>query len=223
MYFPTDIIYLETKSIKLSEKDANQEFQELSIWAKNELNITILNGVFTLKNSETLPSLHIILESQIDYIALHGDTDHVYNQKYNALIASEFIKIMRASNIDGFENFKGGDFHMSYSIFSKMAIIECLNEISKSDIDSIKKLYSSIGLWEISIKHGSVIIFYTTEKIKESIIESGIHQEIKNNIIVLANQYDTFNYLEKSSIFFRTDSKENFNERYNGSWHSYYR
>lgn len=50
MYFPTDIIYLETKSITLSEKDANREFQELSIWAKNELNMTILKSLIEKSN-----------------------------------------------------------------------------------------------------------------------------------------------------------------------------
>ncbi len=223
MYFPSDKLYIETKSIKLGKKAIKKEFQKLANWAKHNLNITILNGYFSLKNRNTLPSLHIVFELQKDYNQLHGDPEYPYNQKYNKLISSNFLRIMEELKIDGFANYHGEDFHMSYSVFSKVAIIECLNNLNKSDLNQIKEKYLSKGLWEISIQHGSVIIFYTIETEIESNNKSGVNKEIENKIKDLTHQYDEFRYLEEESIFFGYDSKENFDKKYNGNWHNYYR
>ena len=223
MYFPTDKLYIETKSIKLGEKAGKREFRKLANWVEHNLNVTILNASFSLKNRNTLPSLHIVFELQKDYNQLHGDPEYPYNQKYNKLIASTFLRITEELKITGFANYNGEDFHMTYSVFSKVAIIECLNKISKSDLNQIKEKYLSEGLWEISIQHGSVIIFYTLETEIESNNKSGVNKEIENKIKELTHQYDEFGYLEEEPVFFGYDSKENFDKKYKGDWYNYYR
>ena len=223
MYFPSDKLYTETKSIKLGEKACKKEFLKLANWAEHKLNVTILNASLSLKNRNTLPSLHIIFEFQKDYNRLHGDPEYPYNQKYNKLIASNFLRITEELKIAGFANYKAEDFHMTYSVFSKIAIIECLNKLSKSDLNRIKENYISEGLWEISIHHGSATILYTTETEIESNKKSGINKEIENKIKDLTLQYDEFNYIEKEPIFFAYDSKENFDKKYKGNWYNYYR
>ena len=223
MYFPSDKLYIETKLIKLGKKAGKREFQKLTNWAEHNLNVTILNASFSLKNRNTLPSLHIVFELQKDYNQLHGDPEYPYNQKYNKLIASNFLRITEELKIEGFANYQGKDFHMSYSVFSKVALIECLNKLNKSDINRIKEKYLSEGLWEISINHGSVIIFYTTENEIESNNKSGVSKEIENKIKELAHQYDEFRYLEKEPFFLAYDSKENFDKKYKGDWYNYYR
>lgn len=223
MYFPTDKLYFETKSIKLGEIVIKKEFLELANWAKQSLNISILNATFSLKNRGTLPSLHIVFERQKDYNQLHGDPEYPYNQKYNNLIASNFLRITRELKMEGFANYQSENFHMSYSVFSEIAIIECLSKISKSKLNRLKKNYLTNGLWEISIYYGSVVIFYTSEAEKESNNESGISKEIENSIMDLADSYDQFNYMKEEAVFFGIDSKENFYKKYNGDWYTYYR
>jgi len=223
MYFPTDKLYIETKSIKLGQEVIKKEFRELANWAKNNLNISILNASFSLKNEGSLPSLHIVFEHQKDYNQLHGDPECPYNQKYNELIASNFLRIVREFKMDGFADYNSENFHMSYSVFSTIAIVECLHKISKSELDQIKEKYISKGLWTISIHHGSVVIFYTTENEIEINAKSGVTMEIEKSIRELTNRYDEFNYLKEEAIFFGCDSKENFDKNYKGNWHDYYR
>ena len=223
MYFPSDKLYIETKSIKLGEKAVKAEFRELANWAEQKLNITILNASFSLKNRNTLPSLHIIFEFQKDYNQLHGDPEEPYNKKYNKLIASNFLKITSGLKIAGFEKYHAEDFHMTYSVFSKVAIIEYLNSLSQSNLNRIKEKYTSNGLWEISIQHGSIVAFYTKEAEIELNDKSGVSKQIENELKNLASQYDEFGYLEEESFFFGFDSKENFDEKYGGNWYNYYR
>ena len=125
--------------------------------------------------------------------------------------------------MDSFENYRGENFHMSYSVFSKIAIIECLGKLSKSHLNQIKEKYLSKGLWEISIHHDSVVIFYTRETEIEINNKIGVTEDIENKIKDLTNQYDEFNYLKEEFIFFGYDSKENFIKKYKGNWHDYYR
>ena len=223
MYFPTDKLYIETKSIMLGEMVIKKEFLEFANWAKHNLNISILNASFSLKNRNTLPSLHIVFERQKDYNQLHGDPEYPYNKKYNNLIASNFLRIVRELKMDGFANYQGENFHMSYSVFSKIAIIECLSKVSKSELNQIKEKYLSKGLWEISIHHDSVVIFYAREAEIKSNNKLGVTKEIENKIKDLAQQYDAFNYLKEEPIFFGYDSKDNFDKNFNGNWYDYYR
>ena len=223
MYFPTDKLYIETKSIVLGEKVIKKEFFELASWAKNSLNISILNASFSLKNRASLPSLHIVFEHQKDYNHLHGDPENPYNQKYNNQIASSYLSIVRELRMDDFANYQSANFHMSYSVFSKIAVIECLSKINKSELDRLKKKYLSSGLWTISIHYNSVVIFYTNEAEIAINAMSGITMEIENSIRKLASKYDEFNYLAEGLVFFGYDSKENFDKKYKGDWYSYYK
>ena len=223
MYFPSDKLYIETKFIKLEEKVLRKEFEELAKWAKEKLNITIINVSYSLINNKTLPALRIILESQKDYDLMHGDANNPYNQRYNALIASNYLRILEELKMEGAEKDKAGHFHITYYVFSKVAIIECLNKIPKSDLHQIKAKFASNGLWEISIHHGSVILFYHKETDIEKNKISGISDQIKEEIISIALQYDEFGYLKKEPFFFGFDSKENFDEKYSGNWYYYFK
>lgn len=223
MYFPSDKLYIESKSIKLAHTQIKKEFAELAIWAKQKLNVTILNAFFSLKNNNTLPSLHIVFELQKDYNQLHGDSEKPYNQKFNLLVASKYLEILKTLKIDDSGKYEAKEFHMSYSVFSQVAIIECLNELNKSNLSRIKEKYASNGLWEISIHHGSIVVFYAKETDIESNEKSGINKQIQDEIIIRASRYDEFKYLEKESFFFGFDSKEIFDTKYGGDWYNYYR
>ncbi|MCB0854697.1 MAG: hypothetical protein KDD63_20890, partial [Bacteroidetes bacterium] len=71
--------------------------------------------------------------------------------------------------------------------------------------------------------HGSVILFYNKETDIEKNKISGINDQIKEELIALALQYDEFGYLKKEPFFFGFDSKENFDEKYSGNWYYYFK
>lgn len=223
MYFPSDKLYIETKAIKKGEKKVKVEIQKLTLWALKELKVTILNVVFSLKNNGALPSLEVVFELQKDYNALHEDPQYPYNERSNKMLASKYLSIKQELEIEGFETYKSGDFHMSYSVFSKVAIVECLNKLKDSGVESLKEKYLPKGIWEIAINHGSIIVFYLTEAERLANEVSGLNDQIRNELTDLARQHDEFGYLDKDSFYFASDSKENLDKNYGGSWHDYYR
>ena len=223
MYFTTDPLYKIAKEIKLRTRTRSVISEEMTNWARKSLKVNVLDTIFLWKNNGKLPSLQIILEYPADYNFLHGDRQNPYNKKYNLIFAKKYIELAESNESSFEKGYVPEDFHFSYFVFSSVAMTECLGKISKEELDNLKRKYSNNRIWDIHVYYQSVIIFFLSEPDVDMNQKEGINDAIISDLHEIIDRYDDFNYSKFDTFYIRFDSKQNFDEKFKGSWQNYYR
>ncbi|MEZ4777306.1 MAG: hypothetical protein R3D00_29285 [Bacteroidia bacterium] len=210
----------------MGRKTLCREYHELAIWAKVELGIAVLNISYhqiRVGKVKTNPGIKVVLEFQEDYDQVvevqSGREKWDIQQKF----AEQFRTIVRENGISGYEKDNLNELMVSYAAFSKVSVVESLQEIDRDSLNLFKKKYAGNHLWEILINVGQVIIFYIKESDYLDNQKSGINDQIETELVALASQHDEFGYVNRASVSFYYDSKENFDQMYEGKWHYYFK
>ena len=226
MFSPKDHLYKETKMIKLGKLKLKREYDKFIRWAKDEVGITILNISYRkirVGKIETRPGLQFILELSRDYNLVVNPQTRREKGEYQLLFSSKFAEIVRENHIAGYEGDNLNQAIISYAVFSKVAITESIEKITRSSLNQIKEKFAINKLWEIMPNGDQVILFYKKNSDFLTNKENGINRQIEEVIMGLVSKNDEFGYVNRASVSILYDSKENFERHFDGKWHYYFR
>lgn len=223
MYLPSDRAYKSTKKIIKGRKRLDQNLRELIEWIKEELNLNALAVFYTALGKREGPRLHVILETSREYSRV--STRSGYDRKIQTRISAKFIEIMEKKVRRGVpqpfnDKINGKNLWIMYSHFDTVAMNEAHDNVDKK---AIKRLINKYGLWTISAFSSSVTVMYYTDQEIESNRQSGLSDKLRSEYLKLLEPHDEFGYCSKNTTLIYFDSKENFDDKYEGNWFYYYK
>ena len=241
MIVSTDPDYLDTKLVKQRLKKLDPFFQELAYWIQKKYASKLLN-VYYDKIENHRPRLNIIFEFEEDtnkfkdnrgnFIA---DKQKAVKEKFDRILLGEpeknknfFSRIFTKAKSAVFDiadklKFDTDDLLVIFDTFEPVAKEEVNRNISQAQIDDLERELKTKNVWKIHREFSTTaIFFYTNDQIDQS-VHDGTKDFIKEKYFGLLKSYDEFNYLKADDMFLTFDSKENFEETYQGNWFNYYK
>ena len=217
-------VYKETKKVLLGKQDVKSQYKNLIEYISKEFNIKVINiFVDTLKIRKQLENrIWIIVKTneECEPFINHEYKNNVldpfgteYNKKlYNEIMLNhkEIIKYPEQKTF------------IVYKAFENDAIHEYYGKLPNNFFKKLKRNFCE-EIWEIrNLWSMNYVMVYTNNQIDkckekyESTLQNLIFQEIK--------KYDFCNLINsKEDIEITFDSKENFDNKYEGSWFYYTR
>lgn len=217
MVISTDIEYIATKNIKNSDIYLVAPFDELADWISKNYNVIVLNVIYDKIIPDLEPRLQVILEFDKDEYKFHDKNCSMNFDKSKQLeIKNKFIEIIKRDKSLQFEYER---LIVVFSSFEHIAIEEANYKITTEDLDNLKKTFKNLNIWKIRPAFGSATIFFFTDtqlsdnKNKQILFNEKYFEVLK--------KYDEFNYININNFNINLDSKENFDDNYQGSWFYY--
>jgi hypothetical protein len=239
MIVSTDLDYLDTKLVKQGLKKLDPIFQELACWMQKKYASKLLN-VYYDKIENNRPRLNIIFEFGEDTDKFKDnrgnfmtDRQKAAKEKFEKILLSDpekdknfFSRIFTKSKPAVFDSvekskFDTDDLLVVFDTFEPVAKNEMNKNISQAQIDNLERELKTKNVWKIYREFSTTaIFFYTNDQIDQS-SRDGTKDFIKEKYFELLKSYDEFNYLKAHDTFLTFDSKENFEEKYQGNWFYY--
>lgn len=214
----TDAEYLDTKRVKLNQKQIPKVFTELIEWVDQKYKVRTINIYYDRIIPFDRPRIQLIYESREEASKMRDHTGN-FNSKIQYEIASKFADLVKSQNLN--DQFDTKNVLVVFSDFSWLAVSDASMSIPKEELQTLMNKYKKGIIWDIHQGGTGVnIFFYTEMQINEHKNDPEI-LEIKDEYFRLIKRYDLFNYIKESHISF--DSKENFDKNYDSNWFYYYR
>ncbi len=237
MIFHTDRVYKSTKRIKQGKKQLEPPFDELAQWIEKTRGVTVLNVVYDRASKLCGPRLQVIVE--------HPGQERKFCKGFNfdpkqqAAIIRKFLRIIGGDGGRAFAVGKGRTdrnvhptdgrpfdvegLFVVFSAFSPLAREEADAQITEADVAALQKRIKNRDLWLISRCFGHITFFFFTDQQMKKYIAQGKQKEYADLYFEILKPHDEFGYLKRSSFKVYFDSKENFEEKYEGNWYYYYK
>ena len=220
MIVPSDKDYKRTKAVKKSKRSLASPFKELADWISSRYDANVLNIEYSVITPGNRPRLYVILEKSSEESKFRDDSNMNFNCEIEKEILEEFISIIQKK---GSSDFKKDGLFVVFSAFERVARIEANDSIPDSKIKKLKKQLNNKELWEISRCFDSVTFFFYTDQQLANSEKDGLRKVYARKYFDLISYYDEFGYISPDNISVCFDSKQNFDEKYDGSWFYYYR
>ncbi len=172
---------------------------------------------YVIQNHEKRPRLDIIVERTNDYNKFLNENLNFKTQIQNEIL-TEFKKLTVFNEI---ENNK--KIFVSFHDFEENAIIEAHGHIKDEDLKKIAESIDKENIWIIKKFFQGITIFLYRERTISLETKNTILELFKKQYFSKLKQYDEFNYCTLNSLNVKFDTKENFEENYQGSWFYYFR
>jgi hypothetical protein len=210
--------YKLTKQIKRGKISLRAPLEELAEWISLTRDVSVLNIIYDRGTSNRKPRLQIILEHSFEARKFRSGVN--YNPSEQKAITNRFLEIIRREQLARFD--LNGLF-VIFSAFAPLAKEEADSRISDSDIEVLKKRIGNPDLWEISRCFGHVTFFFYTDAQLKMYSAQGKKNEYASTYFELLKPHDEFDYLKREDFEISFDSKQNFDDNYEGSWFYYHR
>ena len=219
MISPSDEDYQQTKLIKEGELEMPILFQELSFWIAKQFSISVpLNIRYDQTTLVDQPRLQVIFEREEDESCFRLPDSANFDRTKKDSIASCFKSLIHKHDDQEFET---DDMFVIFSVFEPIARWEANSKVTELEIARMVTRLSSPLIWKIRPMFGMVAIFLHTEWQLKMMDGSDFGHRCRDVYSKFLKQYDEFGYFKEAPIFLRFDSKENFEQKYNGSWFYY--
>lgn len=119
--------------------------------------------------------------------------------------------------------YKTENIRVIYGDFESIARIEANESIPEEKIKALKEALNNQDIWEISRAFSGTTIFLHTDEQVKKYENTEIHKKWTDKYFELLSQYDQFGYFKRAFFSVHLDSKENFENHYEGSWYYYYK
>lgn len=237
MITPLDNDYKDAKLIKQGKKRLETPFKELAEWINREYDVNVLNIYYDFIQNGKRPRLNVILEFLCDknkfnistetFYGYDGEKQAAISVKFNELLESEssknrgFLKRL-LSNKPNYK-YDTNDILVTFGIFETVAKNEANSNIPEEKIQELKESINDNELWEISRCFANTTFFFYTDVQLNQNKNNGKKEKLTELYYNLIKFYDEFDYIKKEDFLIFMDSKENFDNNYQGSWFYYYR
>jgi hypothetical protein len=216
----SDSEYQATKLIKQGKARLGAPFTELAAWISDRWGVTVLNLIYDrpLIAHRHTPRIQVILEHEAE--ALEFRDGFNFDRRKQEEIASKLHRIIRR---DSYREYDAEGLLVAFSAFAPIAQEEADGRISESEMDALKKSIGNPDLWVISRFFGHVtFMFYTDAQAKEYAAK-GKQSEYARRYFDILKPKDEFDYIAQDSFTVAFDSKQNFDDNYQGNWYYYYK
>ncbi|MDB6119996.1 MAG: hypothetical protein JWO08_3777 [Verrucomicrobiaceae bacterium] len=209
MVFSSDSEYLATKRIKRGEIRLLATRQALADWISTTYQVTVLNIIQDSIDPDNRPRLQIILEWSDDSQSFSYDKDKQEAVKRQCIaIAGDSAPSLQRLLV-------------CFSAFESVAIAEAQGKVTEEETKALQTKINHPDIWLIS-RSFMRVFFYTQAQVN-------LHQksELAGRLTTgywnLLACHDEFGYIKKRGFELSFDSKENFDQVYEGSWFYYFR
>ncbi|MBM3301558.1 MAG: hypothetical protein FJY85_16620 [Deltaproteobacteria bacterium] len=213
----TDREYKATKRIKQGKKALSPPLDELARWVAAKWGVTVLNIVYDRPNSLHAARVQVILEQDADARKFRQGVN--FDAEKQAAIKKRFLEIIGRTPSHGYD--VTGLF-VVFSAFAPLAKQEADAQIQEAEVETLKRRLKNPDIWIISRCFGQVTIFFFTEDQAKQYEAHGKKAEYACRYFELLKPHDEFGYLKEQEYTVAFDSKQNFDEKYQGSWFNYY-
>jgi hypothetical protein len=210
-----DTEYKDTKLIKQGRAALEPLFAELAGWVASTWEVTVLNVVYDQVDApRRFPRLQVIVE--------HADEQQKFRAGFNfdpskqQAVAEKFAELVAQT---GSSKHKADRLLVVFSAFAPLAREEADTQISDADIEDLQKRLTDPALWTIHRCFGRVVFMFYTDA--QAHARKARLESYSDQYFELLRQHDEFKYLNRRKFSVESDSKENFDNNYNGSWLNY--
>lgn len=231
---PSDKDYQLTKNIKQGKARINQEFQELAGWIDRKYGVNTLNVIYDEEGG--MPRLQICLEFESDKAKFYITDKNVF--KFDEVKQAEIVVFLKQSLIiqglleeksflfffkKRFLKFNLDNVYVYFTAFENIAKQEANGNVSQAQIVKLENEIHNKDLWKIVNGFVMPIFFLHTEEQVAKHQNTEFRVFCSNRFYELLAPFDEFNYYKKYEYIISFDSKENFENRYDGNWYYYFR
>lgn len=219
MITPRDEDYLQTKIIKRTGASLESPFKELAAWIAAQYGVHVLNVVYDTVIPDNRPRLSVVLESEADVARFRAGALVNFNAIDQKRVKERFESTIAEQND---RRFPTAGLFVIFAAFEPVARAEANESIPEQEVHDLQARLANEELWEISRWDEHVtFFFYTDDQVKRA-QALGLTEKYAKEYARLVERYDEFGYLKKRGISVAFDSKENFDNNYEGTWHHYY-
>lgn len=222
MISPSDEDYIETKRIKLGERELSPIFSELAKWiAEHYSGVTVLNVRYDKvegRSKSLRPRLNVIFEWENDEKRFYSQDGMNYDPNQQAAIAAKFRSILRASRSSDFET---TDLLVVYSAFERVARTEANWSVTNEQLAGLNRTLDHLGIWTVRPSWDAVTFFFYSDAQLKASVGAPVRSECSGAYARELSRFDEFGYFRVRPIETRFDSKENFDKVYHGNWFNY--
>ena len=236
MIHSADNEYKLTKQIMLGKSSINPDFLPLADFIDKTFNVRPINIVYDSINNGTRPRIGIYFELEREKQSFYENNGVLsFDSSKQKLIADKFRQSIIEQGLNSQnrffdfwakpkdEKYQVENIVVYYSAFEPIAKEEANRSISQEKITQLQKELDCNDLWEISKCFSETTFFlYTDEQVKEY-KNSDARKMWANKYFDLLEAYNQFGYFKRAEFNIHLDSKENFDNNYQGNWFYYYR
>lgn len=212
MITPYDKEYIANREIKRGNATIHSDFVELAAWFGQMYGVKPLNIIYDTIDPGKRPRFEICFE----FTAEHEN----FSRKKEPEIIRKFSELLAKTPNPAYSTEK---MFVIFTDFEPVAKIETNENIPEEKIIALNESIGNPDLWKISRSFSRVTFFLYTDKQTREYEKSPTREEWTDRYFALLKQYDEFDYLKRDTFSIFVDSKENFDNNYEGSWFYYYR
>jgi hypothetical protein len=192
-------------------------FNELAAWIGDYWDVNVLNVTYDPRNELHAPRIRIVLEHEAERQKFRDGFN--FDRRKQQTIAAKFREIVREDS----SPYDTDGLFVVFSAFAPLACEEADSKISEVEIDALMKRIGNPDLWTISRLFGHVTFMFYTDAQAREYAAQGKQSEYAKKYFEILKPYDEFGYLRSDSFTVAFDSKQNFDDKFHGSWFNYYR
>jgi len=225
MYNPTDKSYIQARAIKKGKYRLEPTEKQIVEWIQNTFQVKALDFYFhKVETSVGYRQQHIVV-----ILETNADCKKINNLEINQKLINKFLEYFQNPQRTKKDPQKNNLFEPVNGTFPEIVLDYCALESvelkvattnAEKEIMAIAPRYKDI--WTISKTEDHWIIFYYTQKQLVENSKNGTTEQIKNEILKELKKYDDFGYFELQSLKITFDSKEYFDDNFQGNWHYYH-
>lgn len=107
--------------------------------------------------------------------------------------------------------------------FSSVAMQEAQSNIPAEQLAALRTKYTGPDVWELHFPGNDIRVFFFTDQQKAANTGNTLYQRLLQEYYDLLKPYDEFDYFHWEEMKLILDSKENFDNKYQGNWYYYYK
>lgn len=211
------------------------EFVPLAEWIDRTYGIRTINIIYDILDNKT-PRIRICFEYESEQNKFLTHDISYFDQTKQQAIGQKFGEIIKEqglsksnnsiSNILGLNKsvcYLTENVFVIYGAFEPVAKIEATYKITKEQTEEFIKSFNNNDIWTISIGFTVPTFFMFTDKKVREYDKPEIKENWADKYYELVKPFDEFNYFKRKDIKVLIDSKENFDNNYEGNWFYYYK
>lgn len=213
--------YYETLEILRGDKKLPKIYVELNEWLYEKYHIHAYNFEF----KEIHPNspahkfrLYILLPSRDEYRSMFKGYN--FDNEKQTAIADKFYDLAKKYNLESIKNYK--DAFVAYSDFSYDMRIDYFRRAYRLIEKELFEKYKIYSVWRIYDNDTTLVVFYQRIINVKTNWFIGISKQIKDEFYKTLHKLDEFNIFTYDNLSVHFDSKENFDNKFGGSYKQYF-
>ncbi len=236
MIVPSDQDYKETKLIKEGKSSISSDFKPLADWIDKNYKVNVLNIFYDITTgayNKPFPRLNIIFENKEDELQFKNGFWN-FNPDRQKAVSIKFDELVNRKTKEqaipfwSFTKNKQYKYETQgllviFSSFKPIARDETNEGIQEIEIDNLINEINNPDIWKLVRFAAGATFFFYTDKQADNAKATGYTQQLADKYFDLLKKHDKFNYFERKTFSISVDSKENFDNKYEGNWYYYFK